>query len=64
MKIDQTQSRKTRVAVRTNAAPAPGGHYSQAISCDGHIYVSGSGPYDPITHNIMGDTIGHRRNRR
>ncbi|MEX0804974.1 MAG: RidA family protein [Candidatus Binatia bacterium] len=57
MKTGRTTSRIRRMAVNTNAAPAPGGHYSQAISSDGHIYVSGSGPFDPTTHEITGDTI-------
>jgi len=49
--------RAARTAVRTTAAPAPGGHYSQAILAGGHIYVAGSGPYDPETHAIVGRTI-------
>lgn len=31
----------------TSKAPAPGGHYSQAIVHDGLVYVSGQLPVDP-----------------
>jgi 2-iminobutanoate/2-iminopropanoate deaminase len=50
-------TRGRRIAVRTPEAPAPGGHYSQAIVVDDDIYVAGSGPHDPITHKIVGRTI-------
>jgi 2-iminobutanoate/2-iminopropanoate deaminase len=33
--------------VRTNDAPPPAGHYSQAIVHDGLVYVSGQLPIDP-----------------
>jgi len=50
-------SRGKRIAVKTKRAPAPGGHYSQAISSGGHVYVSGSGPFDPRTHKLVGNNI-------
>lgn len=40
-------------AIKTKEAPAPGGHYFQAISVGGQIYVSGSGPFDPKTHKAV-----------
>ncbi len=40
-------------AIKTKEAPAPGGHYSQAISVGGQIYVSVSGPFDPKTHKAV-----------
>jgi 2-iminobutanoate/2-iminopropanoate deaminase len=46
-----------KIAVKTKRAPAPGGHYSQAISAGGRIYVSGSGPFDARTHKIVGANI-------
>ncbi len=52
--------RRRRIAVRTPKAPAPGGHYSQAIVVGDDIYVAGSGPYDPSTHKIVGRTIGEQ----
>ena len=33
--------------IRTNDAPPPAGHYSQAIVHDGLVYVSGQLPIDP-----------------
>lgn len=41
----------------TKGVPAPGGHYSQAIRSGGHIYVSGSDPFYPGTHKVVGKTI-------
>ena len=35
--------------VLTPAAPAPGGHYSQAVVYNGIVYVSGQLPIDPQT---------------
>jgi 2-iminobutanoate/2-iminopropanoate deaminase len=35
--------------VRTPNAPAPGGHYSQAIVCNGLVFVSGQLSIDPKT---------------
>jgi len=46
-----------RRAITTKAAPAPGGHYSQAIAEGGHIYVAGSGPFDASTHKVVGRDI-------
>ena len=39
--------------ILTGRAPAPGGHYSQAVRAGNEIYVSGSGPFDPKTHEIV-----------
>jgi 2-iminobutanoate/2-iminopropanoate deaminase len=42
--------------VRTDHAPkAPA--YSQAIKAAGLVFVSGQGPYDPATGDVVGDTI-------
>src|ERR1700761_5871706 len=46
-----------RDIIRTpNAPPAPP-TYSQAVRAGGLIFVSGTGPYDPVTGKIVGDTI-------
>ena len=47
----------SRRAIRTNDAPAPGGHYSQAIRAGNQVYVAGSGPFNPHTHSMVGTTI-------
>jgi 2-iminobutanoate/2-iminopropanoate deaminase len=42
---------------RTDKAPAPAGHYSQAITYHGLVYVSGQLPLDPATGAVVdGDT--------
>ena len=43
--------------VRTDGAPAPAGHYSQAIVCHGMVHVAGQLPLDPATGEVVpGDT--------
>lgn len=37
------------ICIRTNSAPSPGGHYSQAIVHNGLIFVSGQLAIDPST---------------
>lgn len=39
--------------IRTRAAPAPVGPYSQAIESDGWIFVSGQIPLDPETNALV-----------
>ena len=41
--------------VRTAAAPAPVGPYSQAIENDGWIFVSGQIPLDPESGELVGE---------
>jgi 2-iminobutanoate/2-iminopropanoate deaminase len=46
-----------RDIVRTSDAPAPPPTYSQAVRAAGLVFVSGTGPHDPATGAIVGDTI-------
>lgn len=46
-----------RDIIRTPNAPAPPPTYSQAVRAAGLVFVSGTGPYDPFTGKIVGDTI-------
>ncbi|HTV08130.1 MAG TPA: RidA family protein [Candidatus Aquilonibacter sp.] len=46
-----------REIVRTPDAPAPPPAYSQAIRAAGLVFVSGTGPHDPVTGKIVGETI-------
>lgn len=46
-----------RDIVRTPNAPPPPPTYSQAVRAAGLIFVSGTGPHDPATGKIVGDTI-------
>lgn len=39
--------------IHTDDAPASIGPFSQAIDDDGRIYVSGQGPVDPETNNVI-----------
>ena len=43
--------------VSTSAAPGGLAGYSQAIRANGFVYVSGQGPFDPATGDIVGETI-------
>ena len=43
--------------ITTSKAPAPGGHYSQAIVHNGLIYVSGQLPIEPQTGEKILDSI-------
>jgi reactive intermediate/imine deaminase len=43
--------------VRTEAAPAPVGPYSQAIEHDGVLYCSGQIPLDPATGELVAGDI-------
>lgn len=46
-----------REVIRTSNAPAPPPTYSQAVRAAGLVFVSGTGPYDPATGKIVGETI-------
>jgi 2-iminobutanoate/2-iminopropanoate deaminase len=46
-----------RHIIRTPDAPAPPHAYSQAVRAAGLVFVSGTGPYDPATGKIVGETI-------
>lgn len=49
--------------VFTKNAPAPGGHYSQAVVAGNEIYVAGSGPFDPVTHELVPGGIAEQTQR-
>jgi 2-iminobutanoate/2-iminopropanoate deaminase len=46
-----------RHIIRRPDAPAPPPTYSQAVRAAGLVFVSGTGPYDPATGKIVGETI-------
>lgn len=46
-----------RDIIRTPNAPSPPPTYSQAVRAAGLLFVSGTGPQDPATGMIVGDTI-------
>src|SRR6202046_1180264 len=43
--------------IRPPTAPSPPPTYSQAVRAAGLVFVSGTGPHDPATGKIVGDTI-------
>jgi 2-iminobutanoate/2-iminopropanoate deaminase len=47
----------TREIIRTANAPGPPPTYSQAVRAAGLVFVSGTGPQDPVTGKIVGETI-------
>ena len=47
----------SRNIIRTDQAPPSPRTYSQAVKAGGLVFVSGTGPYDPKTGEIKGDTI-------
>jgi len=46
-----------RDIIKTPHAPAPPPTYSQAVRAAGLVFVSGTGPFDPATGKIVGETI-------
>ena len=47
----------SRKIVRSTEAPPAPPTYSQAVTAAGLVFVSGTGPVDPSTGKIKGDTI-------
>jgi 2-iminobutanoate/2-iminopropanoate deaminase len=43
--------------VSTSDAPGGLAGYSQAVKANGLVYVSGQGPFDPATGDVVGETI-------
>jgi 2-iminobutanoate/2-iminopropanoate deaminase len=46
---------KQQITTKTGASPI--GAYSQGLHVGGFIFVSGQGPLDPVTGQIVGETI-------
>jgi 2-iminobutanoate/2-iminopropanoate deaminase len=49
--------------IATDQAPAAIGPYSQAVVCDGWIYVSGQIPLDPATGDLVGGDVANQTER-
>jgi 2-iminobutanoate/2-iminopropanoate deaminase len=43
--------------IHTDKAPKSLAGYSQAVKANGFIFVSGQGPFDSTTGNVVGETI-------
>ena len=46
-----------RTIIRTDQAAKAPATYSQALKAAGLVFVSGTGPYDPVTGVVVGETI-------
>ena len=46
-----------KVIVRTDHAPKSFAGYSQAVKAGGLVFVSGQGPFDPVSGALVGATI-------
>jgi len=46
-----------RTEITTDAAPLGSGAYSQAIRAGDFVFISGQGPLDPATLEVVGSTI-------
>jgi 2-iminobutanoate/2-iminopropanoate deaminase len=46
-----------REIIYTEQAPRPSASYSQAVKASGFVFVSGQGPFDPVTGDVVGETI-------
>ena len=52
----------SRQIIRTNNAAKSPPTYSQAVKAAGLVFVSGTGPHDPTTGAISGETIQEQTN--
>ena len=43
--------------IRTDNAPKSLAGYSQAVKAAGLVFVAGQGPFDPVTGDVIGETI-------
>jgi 2-iminobutanoate/2-iminopropanoate deaminase len=53
----------TKRLIRPENGPAPGGAYSPGLGAGDFIFVSGQGPIDPASGQIVGDTIEEQTTR-
>jgi 2-iminobutanoate/2-iminopropanoate deaminase len=43
--------------IHTDKAPKSLAGYSQAVKSNGFVFVAGQGPFDPLTGEVIGETI-------
>lgn len=43
--------------IYTDKAPKSLAGYSQAVKAGGFVFVAGQGPFDPVTGNVLGESI-------
>jgi len=54
--------KQERTVIHTDKAPPPG-PYSQAIACNGFVFVSGQTSDDPVTHEPVHDSVAAQTER-
>jgi len=47
----------TKQIIHTDNAPKSLAGYSQGVKAAGLVFVAGQGPFDPVTGNLIGETI-------
>jgi len=47
----------TKQIIHTDKAPKSLAGYSQGVKAAGLVFVAGQGPFDPVTGNLVGETI-------
>jgi 2-iminobutanoate/2-iminopropanoate deaminase len=47
----------TKQIIHTDKAPKSLAGYSQAVKSNGFVFVAGQGPFDPVTGDVVGETI-------
>lgn len=47
----------TKEIIHTDKAPKSLAGYSQAVKSGGFVFVSGQGPFDPLTGDVVGESI-------
>jgi len=47
----------TKEIIHTDNAPKSLAGYSQGVKSNGFVFVAGQGPFDPVTGDIIGETI-------
>ncbi|MCW5719426.1 MAG: RidA family protein [Bauldia sp.] len=52
-----------REIISGNSLPKPSPYFSPAVKCAGLVFVSGTGPYDPVTGTLVGSTIQEQTSR-
>src|SRR5829696_3426768 len=50
-------NKMVKIVVQTDQAPKSPASYSQAIKSNGLVFVSGQGPFDAKTGEVVGETI-------
>ena len=49
-----------RQMIRSDRAPSGTGPYSPALIAGDYVFVSGQGALDPVTHEVLGETVAEQ----